>query len=37
MGMIGELSAPGMQDSGKSWQVSADEPGVFGQKLDGLG
>jgi hypothetical protein len=35
--MILELPAPGMQDTGKAGEVSADEPLVFGEAFESLG
>ena len=31
-----ELSAPGMQDTGKTREVCADEPLVFGEPFEGV-
>jgi hypothetical protein len=31
MRMVLHLTSPGMEDSGKSRQIGADEPGIFSQ------
>ena len=34
MGVVLELSSPGMQDAGETWKVRTDEPLVFGKPFE---
>jgi hypothetical protein len=36
VGVVLELSAPGRQDTGKTREISANEPLVFGEPFEGL-
>jgi hypothetical protein len=36
MGMVLELSAPGMEDTGKTGELRTDEALLFGEAFDGL-